>query len=172
MTWICLAYILISARQNSKLLRGYLLQLPDALENELTKAAFEATKDSMGFVKNCWSKRVSKMFAYVSREVKAYMSIQNNSLHSLSDSPTKHLLAQTESWRARWHPTNSPELINVLNGLLFKLRHLSLSSQHTLRAFDVPALNGSLLGDAISTAYKSGFSLSLQESSPTNTESN
>lgn len=86
------------------------------------------------------------MFAYVSKEVKAYMTIDNHSLHSQSYSPTKHIAEQTSAWQARWDPANHAELTNTINHMLLKLRRCGLLDQDTQKNFDATNLSSSLAG--------------------------
>ena len=86
------------------------------------------------------------MFAYVAKEVKAFMSIDNHSLQHISYSPTKHLAAQTAEGQARWHPASLPELTQAINVLLEKPRKVALSCQDSSRHFDDTSLIMSLAG--------------------------
>ena len=86
------------------------------------------------------------MFAYISKEVKAYMSIDNHSLHSKSYSPNKHLAEQKEAWEARWHPANLPELNNAINELLVSLRNAALADHNTQKVLDVVQFTAALAG--------------------------
>ena len=76
------------------------------------------------------------MFAYVSKEVKAFMTIDNHSLQCISYSPTKHVAAQSTEWQARWHPATEPQLTNEINNLLVNLRSAALKCQEALRQYD------------------------------------
>lgn len=96
--WVIMAHVLAGPRATIKLLKDYLLDILDILETKLARAAAQAaTQDWFNYVKKCLAKGGSKMFAYISKEVKAYMSIDNHSLYCNSYSPDKHLAEQKEA---------------------------------------------------------------------------
>ena len=86
------------------------------------------------------------MFAFISKEVKAFMSIDNHSLYSTSYSPSKHLAQQKEAWEGRWHPANLPELNNAINELLVSLRRAALSDHETQKILGIVQFTASLAG--------------------------
>lgn len=135
--WICLSYILVSSKANVKTLSEYLIQQLTILEHKLAKAAaYASTQEWFNYVKKCISKGGSKLFAYVSKEVQAFMSIDSHSLQCISYSPSKHLAAQTNEWQARWHPAAEPYLTTHINTLLVKLRSLALQCQKAVGQFN------------------------------------
>jgi len=93
--WVHVAYTFISPKENIKILQDYLHQLLATLEAKITRvAATQPSKDWYEFVKCCSQKGGSNMSAYVSREVKAYMS--------MADSPcTASLTLPLRTYRLR-----------------------------------------------------------------------
>lgn len=60
------------------------------------------------------------MFSYVSKENKAFLSIDNDHLHAQVHSPELHFEVQARDWEPRWH-VNDNELNKTLNKILKQL---------------------------------------------------
>lgn len=150
--WLILAHVLSGPKATIQLLKDELLDILSILEDKLSRAAAHAaTQEWINYVKKCLAKGGSKMFAYISKEVKAYMSIDNHSLYCKSYSPDKHLAAQKDTWEARWHPAHLPELNNAINHLLVSMRKAALADHDTQKALDTTQLKAALCGYAKET---------------------
>jgi len=95
------------------------------IQHKLSKQAGFAIKNSFAdFAKKDLAAHGSRMFAFISKESKAHLCI-NNTIHpSYSHNPDAHLHTQTQTWAPRWHPCNH-ELNNTLSRLLLRIRTLA-----------------------------------------------
>lgn len=64
------------------------------------------------------------MFAFVFKEPKAHLSINNTVHPSYSHNPDAHLHSQTLAWSPRWHPKDH-QLNSTLHKLLLRIMTLA-----------------------------------------------
>jgi len=142
--WLFILAAITGTTRNLYLLKDEVTMQLHNITAKLTKAAALDIKNSFrDHVRQDLAKNGKSMFAFVSRESKAHLSITNDAHPSYSHSPTKHLKHQNDQWAPRWHPPN-PALNKALNILLLRIRKLAKQTDNQVEVeFDEQVLDKS-----------------------------
>ena len=147
--WADSAALLSKSISHIKLLAYEFLPIINELCTKLASAAAFATRQQWKlYVNECLSKGGSKLFNYIAKENKAYLSITNNRTDELVHSPELHLEQQASYWESKWHKCNH-SLNLKLKELLMQL--IAAAREGDCNEFEVPDLDNGTYGYAKNT---------------------
>jgi len=144
--WVFLHTALTSIKPKLSLIRNDTDSILSKLTRYLTQEAAHASmRQWAAYVKACISKGGSKLFDYISKEDKLYLSVLTDTAGTYRHSPNAFLEQQAQFWEQKWHKATK-HLNEDIKALLLTILQKASDDITTYRSFLTQDLEQGLYG--------------------------